>query len=143
MKEGTKTRDVVGQPRGRSLFLGDPGAIFFCGKLGTGTKKEKRSKKERKRRPVETDAADGNPLNNADSHSGLESTKRFPQFPQARRRFHRGTRFTSRVGPNQSIERGQIKLTKPSGPWLFPVPIYEEVELRVWTFAQRCHRNSP
>jgi hypothetical protein len=47
MKEGTKTRDVVGQPRGRSLFLGDPGAIFFCGKLGTGTKKEKRSKKER------------------------------------------------------------------------------------------------
>jgi hypothetical protein len=28
------------------LFLGDPGAIFLCGKLGTGTKKEKRSKKK-------------------------------------------------------------------------------------------------
>jgi hypothetical protein len=30
--------------RGRSLFLGDPRAIFFCGKLETGAKKEKRSK---------------------------------------------------------------------------------------------------
>jgi hypothetical protein len=57
MKEGTKTGDVVGRPSGQSSFLGDPGAIFFCGKLETVTKKEKRSKKERKRRPVETDAA--------------------------------------------------------------------------------------
>src|SRR5580658_7885150 len=57
MKEGTKTGDVVGRASGQSSFLGDPGAIFFCGKLGTGTKKEKRTKKERKRRPVETDAA--------------------------------------------------------------------------------------
>jgi len=47
MKEGTKTGDVVGRPSGRSLFLGDPGAIFFCGKPGTGAKKEKRSKKEK------------------------------------------------------------------------------------------------
>jgi hypothetical protein len=76
MKEGTKNRDVVGQPRGRSLFLGDPGAIFFCGRLGTGTKKEKRSKKERKRRPVETDGKHKNAFHS--SH-------------KARRRFHRGT----------------------------------------------------
>jgi hypothetical protein len=51
MKEGTKTGDVVGRSSGRWLFLGDPGAIFFWGKLETDTKKEKRSKKERKRRP--------------------------------------------------------------------------------------------
>jgi hypothetical protein len=46
MKEGTKTGDVVGRPSGRWLFLGDPGAIFFCGKLGTGTKKERGAKKK-------------------------------------------------------------------------------------------------
>jgi hypothetical protein len=34
----------------------------FCGKLGIGTKKEKKSKKERNGGLVETDAADGNPL---------------------------------------------------------------------------------
>src|SRR6516162_7330297 len=109
MKEGTKTRGVVGQPRGRSLFLGDPGAIFFCGKLGTGTKKEKRSKKERKRRPVETDAADGNPLTTRIPTAAWKAQNAFHSSHKARRRFHRGTCFTSRVGPNQKIKRGQIK----------------------------------
>jgi len=41
-----KTEDVVGQPNRRSSFLGDPGAKFLCGKLGIGTKKEKRSEKK-------------------------------------------------------------------------------------------------
>jgi hypothetical protein len=34
-----KTGDVVGRPSWRSLFLGDPGAEFLCGKLRIGTKK--------------------------------------------------------------------------------------------------------
>ena len=46
MKEGDKTGDVAGRSSGRSLFLDDPGAIFFCGKLETGTKKEKGAKKK-------------------------------------------------------------------------------------------------
>ena len=50
----TKTGDAVGRPSWRSSFLGAPGVEFFCVKLGTGTKKEKRSKKERNRGPVET-----------------------------------------------------------------------------------------
>jgi hypothetical protein len=54
----TETGDAVGRPSWRSSFLGAPGVKFFCGKLGTGTKKEKRSKKERNRGPVETDAAE-------------------------------------------------------------------------------------
>jgi hypothetical protein len=73
MKE-TKTGDVVGRSSGRSLFLGDPGAIFFSGKLETGTKKENGGLW--KLTPLWKSA------HNADSHSGLESTKRFPQFPQ-------------------------------------------------------------
>ena len=48
--EEDKTEDVVGQPNRRSSLLGDPGAKFLCGKLGIGTKKEKRS--EKKERPV-------------------------------------------------------------------------------------------
>jgi hypothetical protein len=42
-----KTGDAMDRPGWRSSFLGDPGAIFLCGKLGRGTKKEKSSKKER------------------------------------------------------------------------------------------------
>ena len=53
--------DAMGRPSWRSSFLGAPGAEFFCRKLGIGTKKEKRSKKERNGGLVETDAADGNP----------------------------------------------------------------------------------
>jgi hypothetical protein len=41
-----KTGEVVGRPSCRSSFLGDPRAKFLCGKLGIGTKKEKRSKKK-------------------------------------------------------------------------------------------------
>jgi hypothetical protein len=44
----SKTVDAVGRPSWESSFLGDPGAKFLCGKLRMGTKKEKRSKKERK-----------------------------------------------------------------------------------------------
>jgi hypothetical protein len=54
----------------------------LCGKLGLGPKKEKRTNKERNEGLVETDAADGNPLTTADSHSSLESIELFPQFPQ-------------------------------------------------------------
>ena len=43
-----KTGDAVGRASWRSSLLGDPGAKFLCGKLGIGTKKEKRGKKERK-----------------------------------------------------------------------------------------------
>ena len=85
MKE-TKTGDVAGRSSGRSLFLGDPGAIFFCGKLETDTKKEKRSKKERKRRPVETDAADGNPQRTRIPTATCKTLLGFAHFPQARRR---------------------------------------------------------
>ena len=91
MKEGTKTGDVVGRPSGRSLFLGDPGAIFSCGKLGTGTKKEKRSKKERKRRPVETDATDGNPQRTRIPTAAWKAQSAFHSSHKARRRFHRRT----------------------------------------------------
>jgi hypothetical protein len=51
------------------------------------TKKEKRSKKERNRRPVETDAPDGNPKRQ-DFHSGLKRAfaKNAPAFSQ----FHIG-----------------------------------------------------
>ena len=42
-----KTGDAMDRPGWRSSFLGDPGAIFLCGKLGRGAKKEKSSKKER------------------------------------------------------------------------------------------------
>jgi hypothetical protein len=41
-----KTADVVGRPSRRSSFLADPGAKYLCGKLGIGTKKEKRCKKK-------------------------------------------------------------------------------------------------
>jgi len=36
-----KTGDGRGRPRWRSSFVGDPGAIFSGGKLGTGAKQEK------------------------------------------------------------------------------------------------------
>ncbi len=42
-----QTGDAVGRPGRESSLSGAPGAKFFCGKLGIGTKKEKRSKKER------------------------------------------------------------------------------------------------
>ena len=47
LKRG-KTGDAVGRGSGRSSSLGQPGAKFFCEKLEISTKKEKRSKKERK-----------------------------------------------------------------------------------------------
>ena len=72
------------------MFLGDPGAKFFCGKLGTGTKKEKRSKKERKRRPVETDAADGNPLTTRIPTAAWKAQNAFHSSHKARRRFIEG-----------------------------------------------------
>src|ERR1700722_14631373 len=50
----TKMGDAGGRPSWRSSFLGAPSVEFFFGKLGTDTKKEKRSKKERNRGPVET-----------------------------------------------------------------------------------------
>jgi hypothetical protein len=37
--------DATGRPDWRSSVLGVPGAEFFCGKLGVGTRQEKRSKK--------------------------------------------------------------------------------------------------
>jgi hypothetical protein len=43
-----KSGDAVGRASWRSSFLGDPGAKFLCGKLEISTKKEKRSKKERR-----------------------------------------------------------------------------------------------
>src|ERR1017187_3849834 len=108
MKE-TKTGDVAGRPNGRSLFLGDPGAIFFCVKLETDTKKEKRSKKERKRRPVETDAADGNPQRTRIPTAAWKAQNAFHSFHKARRRFYRrdliyqqgGAKSNDRKGPNQ------------------------------------------
>jgi len=45
-------------------------------------KKEKRSKKERKGRPVENDAPDGNPTKQ-DFHSGLQNPSGFAHFPPA------------------------------------------------------------
>ena len=109
MKEGTKTGDVVGRPSGRWLFLGDPGTLFFYGKLGTGTKKEKRSKKERKRRPVETDAADGNPLTTRIPTAAWKAQNAFHSSHKARRRFYRrdlihqqgGAKSNDQKGPNQ------------------------------------------
>ena len=41
-----KTGDVVGRPSWRSLFLGDPGAEFLCGKLRIGTRKEEQKDKK-------------------------------------------------------------------------------------------------
>ena len=90
MKEGTETGDVVGRPSGRSLFLGHPSAIFFCGKLGTGTK-------ERKRRPVETDAADGNPLTTRIPTAAWKAQNAFHSSHKARRRrFHQKIQFFER-----------------------------------------------
>src|SRR5260370_6564155 len=43
-----KAAYAVGRPSWRSPFLGAPGMKFLCGKLERGTKKEKRSKQERK-----------------------------------------------------------------------------------------------
>ena len=103
MKEGTKTGDVVGRASGRSLFLVHPDAIFFCGKLGPGTKKEKRSKKERKRRPVETDAADGNPLTTRIPTAAWKAQNAFHSSHKARRRFYR---------PDSPAGWGQIKRSK-------------------------------
>ena len=62
----------------------------LCEELRIFTKKEKRSKKERKQRPVETDAAGGNPKKQ-DFHSGLKravakNARLFHSFTQARRR---------------------------------------------------------
>lgn len=133
-----------GRSSGRSLFLGDPGAIFFCGKLGTGTKKEKRSKKERKQRPVETDAADGNPQRTR-IPTGLESTKRFPQFPQGptavpkRDLIHQqgGAKSKDQKGPNQVDEsshrlaRGSIQQNRVLVLWGDPHPTARPVLLKV------------
>ena len=47
-----ETGEGVDRPSWRSSVPGDPGAKFLCGKLGIGTKKEKRGKK--KERPVGT-----------------------------------------------------------------------------------------
>jgi hypothetical protein len=62
-----------------------PGASWreiFPAKAVDTSEQTKKEQKKPKGSLVETDAADGNPLNPADSPSGLESTKRFPQFPQ-------------------------------------------------------------
>ena len=127
MKEGTKTGDVVGRSSGRWLFLGDPGAIFFWGKLETDTKKEKRSKKERKRRPVETDAADGNPQRTRIPTAAWKAQNAFHSFHKARRRFYRrdlihqqgGAKSNDRKGPNQvdgTIAPRSIRFPVPGGP---------------------------
>ena len=42
-----KTGDARGRPSGRSSFLGDPGAKFFCRKRGNGANREETGKKER------------------------------------------------------------------------------------------------
>jgi hypothetical protein len=61
---------------------------IFCGKLGIGTKKEKRSKKERNGGPVGTDAADGNPLTTRIPTAAWKAQNAFHSSHKARRRFH-------------------------------------------------------
>src|SRR6202790_5188066 len=82
-----QTGDAVGRPSWGSSFLGAPGANCFCGKLGIGTKKEKRTKKERNGGPVETDAADGNPLTTRIPTAAWKAQNAFHSSHKARRRF--------------------------------------------------------
>jgi len=44
-----KTGDARGRPSGRSSFLGDPGAKFFCRKRGNGANREETRQKRTKR----------------------------------------------------------------------------------------------
>jgi hypothetical protein len=67
------------------LRKGDPGAGFSVETFPASGKKEKRSKKERKGRPVENDAPDGNPTQQ-DFHSGLQNPSGLAHFPPARQR---------------------------------------------------------
>jgi hypothetical protein len=118
MKEGTKTGDVVGRPNGRWLFLGDPGAIFFWGKARTGIRREK----TRKERPVETDAADGNPLTTRIPTAAWKAQNAFHSFHKARRRFYRrdlihqqgGAKSNDQKGPNQ-VDGSIYKFSKRLG----------------------------
>src|SRR2546426_7585439 len=71
-----ENRNVASQ-RGRRSWR-----EIFCGNLSSGGKKEKRNKKERKGRPVENDAPDGNPTKQ-DFHSGLQNPSGFAHFPPA------------------------------------------------------------
>ena len=91
-----QTGDAVGRPSWGSSFLGAPGANFFCGKLGIGTKKEKRTKKERNGGPVETDAADGNPLTTRIPTAAWKAQNAFHSSHKARRRFHHRIHFFER-----------------------------------------------
>ena len=68
------------------MFLDDPGALFFCGKLEAGTKKEKSSKKERKEGLWKLTLL-WESAKSADPHSSLKKHRKrrsaFSQFPQA------------------------------------------------------------
>jgi len=47
VRKKQKTGDARGRPSGRSSFLGDPGATFFCRKRETGTKPQETGQKAR------------------------------------------------------------------------------------------------
>ena len=90
--------DATGRANELASFLGHPGAEFFCGKLGRGTKKEKRSKKERSGGLVETDAADGNPLRTRIPTAAWKAQNAFHSSHKARRRrFHHRIHFFERL----------------------------------------------
>jgi hypothetical protein len=50
-----KMGDAMGRPSGRSSFLEDPGAKFFCGKRGTVQTQRRRAKKNEPIRPLLAD----------------------------------------------------------------------------------------
>jgi hypothetical protein len=87
-RRGEERGYAVGRRDWRSSFLGVPGAKFFCGKPGKGTKKEKRSKKERNGRPVETVATDGNPHTPRISTAAWKAKTAFHSSHEAQQQFH-------------------------------------------------------
>ena len=95
MKEGAKPGmlwiERVGNRRSWAIL-----ARYFSGEKRGQAQKEKRSKKERKRRPVETDAADGNPLTTRIPTAAWKAQNAFHISHKARRRFHHRIHFFSR-----------------------------------------------
>jgi hypothetical protein len=87
-RRGEERGYAVGRRNWRSSFLGVPGAKFFCGNPGKGTKKEKRSKKERNGRPVETVATDGNPHTPRIPTAAWKAKTAFHSSHEAQQQFH-------------------------------------------------------
>src|ERR1700693_3184536 len=85
---------------------------LFLWKTGDRQKERKKEQKRKQRRPVETDAADGNPLTTRIPTAAWKAQKAFHRSPQARRRLHHRIHFSlgPRMGSASNIKTASVPI---------------------------------